>query len=297
MKHDSPLRYPGGKASLAGLLAQTIKLNGLEGCPYYEPFAGGAGAALRLLREDVVSEVHLNDLDPAIAAFWRAVLDQPERFAEAIMEVPLNIEEWKRHRNIYQGGIEAASDLFDYGFATFYLNRCNRSGVLSGAGPIGGYEQAGEWKMDARFNRENLAERVSRVAERREQIHITQKDALRFLVEGLPRGNKRSQVFVYLDPPYFSNGNRLYLNYYVRRNHVSLAKYINKQKTLNWLISYDDTEFIKQLYSDLNLNNLGITYSLQNKRNANEVLIVSPCTSISQNIITASTCRNILIAA
>ena len=297
MKHDSPLRYPGGKASLAGLLAQTIKLNGLEGCPYYEPFAGGAGAALRLLREGVVSEVHLNDLDPAIAAFWRAVLDQPERFAEAIMEVPLNIEEWKRQRDIYQGGSDAASDLFDYGFATFYLNRCNRSGVLSGAGPIGGYEQAGEWKMDARFNRDNLAERVCRVAERREQIHITQKDALRFLVEGLPRGNKRSQVFVYLDPPYFSNGNRLYLNYYVRRNHVSLAKYINKQKTLNWLISYDDTEFIKQLYSDLNLNNLGITYSLQNKRNANEVLIVSPCTSISQNIITASTCRNILIAA
>lgn len=282
---------------MAGLLAQTIKLNGLEGCPYYEPFAGGAGAALRLLREGVVSEVHLNDLDPAIAAFWRTVLEQPERFAEAIMEVPLNIEEWKRQRDIYQGGSDAASDLFDYGFATFYLNRCNRSGVLSGAGPIGGYEQAGEWKMDARFNRENLAERVRRVAERREQIHITNMDALEFLVRCLPLGRKRSRVFVYLDPPYFSNGNRLYLNYYVRRNHVSLAKYINKQKTLNWLISYDDTEFIRQLYSDLNLHNLGITYSLQNKRNANEVLIVSPCTSISQNIITASTSRNILIAA
>ena len=252
---------------------------------------------MRLLREGVVSEVHLNDLDPAIAAFWQAVLDQPERFAEAIMEVPLNIEEWKRQRDIYQGGSDSASDLFDYGFATFYLNRCNRSGVLSGAGPIGGYEQAGEWKMDARFNRENLAKRVHRVAERREQIHITNMDALEFLVKCLPLGRKRSQVFVYLDPPYFSNGNRLYLNYYARENHVSLAKYINKQKTLNWLISYDEAEFIKQLYSDLNLYNLGITYSLQNKRNANEVLIVSPCTSISQNIITASTCRNILIAA
>ena len=260
---------------MAGLLAQTIKLNGLEGCPYYEPFAGGAGAALRLLREGVVSEVHLNDLDPAIAAFWRAVLDQPERFAEAIMEVPLNIEEWKRQRDIYQGGIEAASDLFDYGFATFYLNRCNRSGVLSGAGPIGGYEQAGEWKMDARFNRENLVERVCRVAERREQIHITQKDALRFLVEGLPRGSKRSQVFVYLDPPYFSNGNRLYMNHYTNIGHRSLAKYLKKQETLKWLMSYDDSSYILDLYDNCGIFELNVKYNLQKKKEGNELLIAS----------------------
>ena len=258
---------------MAGLLAQTIKLNGLEGCPYYEPFAGGAGAALRLLREGVVSEVHLNDLDPAIAAFWRAVLDQPERFAEAIMEVPLNIEEWKKQRDIYQGGIEAAGGLFDYGFATFYLNRCNRSGVLSGAGPIGGYEQAGEWKMDARFNRENLAERVRRVAERREQIHITQKDALRFLVEGLPRGNKRSQVFVYLDPPYFSNGNRLYMNFYGKQDHYNMANYIMNQKLIHWAVSYDDVEFTRKLYLSAEINILKLNYSLQKKCEAVELFI------------------------
>ena len=260
---------------MAGLLAQTIKLNGLEGCPYYEPFAGGAGAALRLLREGVVSEVHLNDLDPAIAAFWRAVLDQPERFAEAIMEVPLNIEEWKRQRDIYQGGIEAASDLFDYGFATFYLNRCNRSGVLSGAGPIGGYEQAGEWKMDARFNRENLVERVCRVAERREQIHITQKDALRFLVEGLPRGSKRSQVFVYLDPPYFSNGNRLYMNYYEKPDHCQLSNYLKRQKNLKWVMSYDNSNYIRDVYSQFTISDFDLQYSLHKHRRGKE-LFISP---------------------
>ena len=259
---------------MAGLLAQTIKLNGLEGCPYYEPFAGGAGAALRLLREGVVSEVHLNDLDPAIAAFWRAVLDQPERFAEAIMEVPLNIEEWKRQRDIYQGGIEAASDLFDYGFATFYLNRCNRSGVLSGAGPIGGYEQAGEWKMDARFNRENLAERVTIIGEQRNNIKVTCMDAYEFLRSNLPMSNRRSSVFVYLDPPYHSNGNRLYLDSFNEKKHKELATYICSQKILQWMISYDVTDFITDLYSNFNIQKITLRYSLQRRISSYELIIL-----------------------
>ena len=259
---------------MAGLLAQTIKLNGLEGCPYYEPFAGGAGAALRLLREGVVSEVHLNDLDPAIAAFWRAVLDQPERFAEAIMEVPLNIEEWKRQRYIYQGGIEAASDLFDYGFATFYLNRCNRSGVLSGAGPIGGYEQAGEWKMDARFNRDSLAERVTIIGEQRNNIKVTCMDAYEFLRSNLPMSNRRSSVFVYLDPPYHSNGNRLYLDSFNEKKHKELATYICSQKILQWMISYDVTDFITDLYSNFNIQKITLRYSLQRKISSYELLIM-----------------------
>lgn len=274
MRHDSPLRYPGGKASLAGLLAQTIKLNGLEGCPYYEPFAGGAGAALRLLREGIVSEVHLNDLDPAIAAFWRAVLGESERFAEAIMSVPLNIKEWKRQRGIYQEGWSDTGDSFDYGFATFYLNRCNRSGVLSGAGPIGGYKQTGRWKMDARFNREELAERVAELGKKEDQIWITCLDAYEFLNRNLPKGKSESRVFVYLDPPYYLNSHRLYLNSFSENDHRNLAAYIKSQKNLRCIISYDDTEFIVYLYSGFLIHKVSLRYSLQKKIASTELLIV-----------------------
>ena len=100
-RFDSPLRYPGGKASLSTLLCQVIKLNDLSGCSYYEPFAGGAGAALRLLRESVVSELYLNDLDYRIFSFWNAVLNETERFVDAIMTVPVSIEEWKRQQHVY----------------------------------------------------------------------------------------------------------------------------------------------------------------------------------------------------
>ena len=271
MRFDSPLRYPGGKALLAGFLARTINLNNLSGCSYFEPFAGGAGAALRLLREGVVAELHLNDLDPRITAFWSAALSEPERFAEAIMSVPMTIEEWKRQQQVCT--LAKHSKTFELGFSAFYLNRCNRSGILLGAAPIGGYAQEGKWKIDARFYRESLAERILAIGRRREQIHVTNVDAREFLVRRLLSRNERNPVFAYLDPPYYSNGNRLYMNFYNDQNHRELARYIQEQDGLKWVMSYDDTDFIRNLYATCEISSLSLKYSLQRRRKAQELLI------------------------
>ena len=271
MRYDSPLRYPGGKASLSAFLVRTIELNDLSGCAYFEPFAGGAGAALRLLREGVVSELHLNDLDIRITSFWHAVLNEPERFAEAILSVPLNIAEWKKQQEICQ-----SADIdrrFELGFATFYLNRCNRSGVLLRAAPIGGHIQRGPWRIDARFNRATLAERIIAISRKRERIHVTNMDALEFLVHHLPRGLDRRRVFVYLDPPYHSNGNRLYLNHYQDRDHRSLARYMQRQRTLNWVMSYDDAAPIRTMYASCTIGHVSTRYSLQRKQQTHELVI------------------------
>lgn len=271
MRLDSPLRYPGGKASLSDFLARTIASNDLIGCSYFEPFAGGAGAALRLLRDNVVSELYLNDVDPCIAAFWEAVLHEPERFAEAILSVPLDIPEWKKQKRIYERADR--SDLFALGFSTFYLNRCNRSGVLFGAAPIGGYTQTGNWRMDVRFNRERLAARVRALGQKRKQIHVMNMDACAFLIKYVPQGRKRTRVFVYLDPPYYSNGNRLYLNFYKDQDHRNLSRYIQRQTVLRWVMSYDDEKFIRDLYETSTVLRLPLQYSLQRKERAQELLI------------------------
>ena len=271
VKFDSPLRYPGGKAALAPFLAKTIALNGLAGCAYYEPFAGGAGAALRLLREEAVSCVHINDRDPRIAAFWRAAVKQSERFAAAIMSVKLNVQEWKRQREVYLG--KDPRKPFELGFATFYLNRCNRSGVLFGAAPIGGYEQAGKWKRGARFYRESLAERVAELGRRANEIHISNMDAGRFLVENLPRGHGRCRVFAYLDPPYWEKGGRLYFNSYSPKDHSALAHYMQRQRALKWVASYDDAQEIREMYASSSISPLSLRYSLCRVRGAREILI------------------------
>ncbi len=274
MKYESPLRYPGGKASFAVFLAEIIKANGLSGCPYYEPYAGGAGAALHLLRQGVVSELFLNDLDHRITSFWRAVLDEPDRFANRILSIPLTIAEWRRQHKICRDG--CTSEAFDIGFSTFYLNRCNRSGIIMGAAPIGGYAQAGEWRMEARFYRQTLADRVLAIARQRDQIHISNIDALRFLAMSLPRGRARKNTFAYLDPPYHANGDRLYLNSYNDRNHQKLACYMQGQNDLNWVMSYDDVGFIRDIYAACTVSHLSIRYSLQRKHRTKELLIMPP---------------------
>ena len=286
MRAYSPLRYPGGKGSLAGLLGWFIETNGLRECRYFEPFAGGAGAALQLLREGVVSELLLNDLDPRIYAFWQAILSQHERFVDAIMSVELNVDQWRKQKEICLQPTRHST--FDLGFATFYLNRCNRSGILLGSAPIGGYAQVGTWRMDARFNRQALAERIVRVAKQRDQIQVTNDDALRFLTTYLPKGKRRKQIFVYLDPPYVSKGSRLYLNDYNTKDHGKLARYLRRQQSVRWVASYDDSPFIRGLYADCNISDIGLQYSLQQKKKTYELLITPPYVQRPSALVSSS---------
>ncbi|MCL2000073.1 MAG: DNA adenine methylase [Planctomycetes bacterium] len=273
-RYCTPLRYPGGKASLAGFLSDAIDMNDLRGGAYYEPYAGGAGAAFTLLLDGVVSCLFLNDADVRIYSFWRSVLYDAKRFTDRVASIPLTIEEWRKQRAIYEAPRRYSR--FDVGFSAFYLNRCNRSGVLGG-GPIGGFSQAGNWTMDVRFNREVLAGRILRIAEVRGCVRFAGKDALRFLAEELPRGRGRQRCFVYLDPPYVDNGRRLYRNFYQEADHRSLCTYLRRQKELPWIMSYDDTLLIRSLYSGFRMAELPLRYVLNEKRAAHE-LIISPST-------------------
>ena len=283
MRYQSPLRYPGGKASFAGLLEDILDLNDLRGASYYEPFAGGAGAALELLHRGAVKSVYLNDLDARVFAFWRAAINQTNQMIDRIMSVPLNIEEWTKQRLICLSPSKHAQ--IEVGFAAFYLNRCNRSGVLTGAGPIGGLSQSGKWRLDVRFYRAELAARLAAIGRNRDRIFVSRLDAIDFLTAILPKGGDRKSSFVYLDPPYVVKGQRLYLNAYDASDHARLARYVCKQQTLPWLMSYDDTPMIRQLYATKALSSLRIDYKLQSKRSADE-LVIAP-----NSLIIPTMCR------
>lgn len=218
MRYLSPLRYPGGKARLAPFISALVRAQDPVPTRYAEPYAGGAGAALRLLADGVVSHVHINDANPGLAAFWRTVTDpdRAESLCRLIDQVPVSVEQWYHQRAVYQSG--QADDLA-LGFATFYLNRTNRSGIL-GAWPIGGLEQTGRWKIDARYNRVGLIRRVRAVAGMGDRIHVTELDG----VEHLRRmGTYGDDVLVYADPPYVEQGDRLYTRTFDAENHRTLA--------------------------------------------------------------------------
>lgn len=269
----SPLRYPGGKQILARVLGHLIRLNGREGGVYVEPYAGGAGAALSLLYGEHVRSVVINDADSRIYAFWDAVLNRTDRLVKMIHDTPLTVEEWKKQRSVYLKP-ERHSRL-RVGYAAFYLNRCNRSGIIGNGGLIGGHNQTGKWKIDARFNREDLARRVERVARYRERIKLFNLDATELLREELPKPSMADQAFVYLDPPYYAKGSQLYLNHYTPADHAALAAYLSST-TFAWVMSYDNEPAIRELYTDFRLVSFNLDYSAREWKIGKELLIIPP---------------------
>jgi len=262
----SPLRYPGGKAALAGLFADFIRELGITRARYVEPYAGGAGAGVALLRQGLIDHLVINDIDPAVHAFWRAAVDKNDQFIDSIRSAPLTIDEWKRQRDVYRAS--DVRDFFALGFAFFYLNRTNRSGVLN-AGVIGGQSQAGTYRIDARFNRETLANRIGAIGDLRDQITVLDEDG-RTVIR---RYGRSRSTFLYIDPPYVAAGSDLYLNAFDGRDHIALSRAVLDIPRARWLLTYDLDPLVKRLYSDQFQCRLELTYSAHRPGRAEELLI------------------------
>lgn len=263
----SPLRYPGGKAALAPYLGRLIAGQFPRVTEYAEPFAGGAGAALRLLVDEVVRIIHLNDLDPGIAAMWRSIVTQSELFAERILCQEATIQAWESAKSIYQ--TPGDHDDFELGFATFLLNRWNRSGIIA-ARPIGGLDQTGQWKIDARFNRANLAERVRFIGEYRSRIRVSEADARVFISE---LESTCPDTLLYVDPPYLVQGDDLYLDTLSIQDHEELAQQL-RSTAMRWLLTYDvDRRITEELYPDLRCAEFRIAHTAQTQHIGREYMV------------------------
>jgi DNA adenine methylase len=267
----SPLRYPGGKQILSKLVAHLIRINGAAGGTYVEPYAGGAGVAIALLYSEHVDRIFINDADPCIYAFWKACLDRTEKFVELLRKTPTTVEEWAHQRDIYQNPKKHSQ--LRLGFATFYLNRCNRSGIIASGGPVGGQDQKGTWKIDARFNRDDLERRIRRIAFYRDRISTSNGDAVAFLDTTVAALTDKDKPFVYLDPPYYAKGRHLYLNFYEHEDHAKLAQFMAKEHPYSWIMSYDKVPQIVRLYSGFRQVRFTLGYSARERREGNEVLI------------------------
>lgn len=266
--YASPLRYPGGKAALKRFLGELILLNNLEGCTYYEPFCGGAGAGLNLLFDGLVEKIIINDADPAVYAFWTAILEHTDDFIKKIETIPLSIEEWNRQKEIYG----TCNDTLPLGFAFFYLNRCARSGIVKNGGPIGGYAQSGKYTINVRFNREGLKHRIRRILGCSKRIKVYGLDAEEFIDTVIKKD--KGKRFAFFDPPYVLKGGLLYLNRYTAGDHALLAEKIGNLD-IPWVLTYDSTDEIRRLYRGFSYTEIPVRYSAARVRSERELLFVS----------------------
>lgn len=269
MQFNTPLRYPGGKARLAQYVLELMRRNDLVGGHYVEPYAGGAAIGLTLLYLEYATTVHLNDLNPSVHAFWRTVLDEPDDLCAKIRDTPITLEERLRQKAVQRDGSASALEL---GFSTFFLNRTNRSGILTG-GVIGGNDQQSEWKIDARFNRADLIKRILKVAAYRSRISLTNLDAvvlLRDVVPALP-----DRTLVYLDPPYYTKGKKLYQNHYKHGDHAEIAAMVGQIRQ-RWIVSYDNTDPITELYADYESETFALSWSARSRYEGSEIMVFGP---------------------
>lgn len=272
MAFFSPLRYPGGKSSFAKIFLKIFERNELSIETYYEFYAGGAGAALDLLLNNHVSRIVLNDADYHIFSFWSSILHDTENFLRKLRDTPVTIDEWHNQKLIYDN--ENERDLLSVGFSTFFLNRTNRSGILMKAGPIGGKDQTGNYKLNVRYNKLDLEERISKIAQYESNIIVYNEDAIA-LMNLLIGDLIKDTSFLFLDPPYYNEGSKLYLNHYHDKDHTELRDFLLNNMEFNWLMSYDNVEAIQKLYLDFFNCLVDINYSLQSKKKEKEIVILS----------------------
>jgi len=252
---------------LAKFIALVCEKNNING-HYIEPYAGGASVALYLLIHGYVKEITINDLDRGIYAFWYSVLNDSEKFCRKIKNTDITVGNWKKYKKIHSN--KKNTSLFDLGFATFYLNRTNRSGIID-AGMIGGFEQKGKYKIDCRFNEEDLIKRIKLIAIHKRNIHLFNLDALK-LVEKIQKKQGDKNTIFYFDPPYYLKGPALYMSYYKNEDHQKVSDEIKKIKNTRWIVSYDNVPEIKKLYSDFKMKEYTFSHVAYEIREGREVL-------------------------
>jgi DNA adenine methylase len=270
MEFNTPLRYPGGKGKLTDFIKLIFVENNLIGGHYVEPYAGGAGIAINLLFHGYVSCIHLNDLNQSVHAFWYSVLNQPDELCKAIYDVDVSMDEWHRQKAVLTN--PSGHSLLALGFSTFFLNRTNRSGILKG-GVIGGKNQDGHWKLDARFNKIDLINRIERIALHGTKIRLYNFDAVNFIESIVPTLPKKS--LIYLDPPYYVKGKGLYQDHYIHEDHVGIAKLVKNGIKRPWIVSYDYAPEILDIYKGVKNITYGISYSAQDRYRGAEVMFFS----------------------
>ncbi len=267
MNTASPLRYPGGKATFSNLLASVRRLNGFGQLPFGEPFAGGAGAALTLLFREETPRIEINDADESIFSFWWSLLNRSDEFQKRLSSKRVSMAEWRRQKEVYRKRSQLTR--LDRGFSAFYLNRANRSGIIMNGGPIGGTQQQGRWKIDARFNKPDLAEPCRKVTEYRERIRVSNLDGIDFI-------KSVNNIFLFIDPPYYEKGPTLYLNALNHSYHEQLAETLRSRQDSSWVLTYDDCIEVRALYEEwANVRPFSLRYSASGHGQGGE-LFISP---------------------
>ena len=271
MKLTNPLRYPGSKASFSSSVGAFVTACGYTGFEIVEPFAGSASVSIDLVSSGICSKATLIERDPLLYAFWHAVFFDTQRLCNKIKELSVNLATWHELRPLLTIKSPDEHELLDLAVAGLFFNRTNFSGVLH-AGPIGGQQQKSAYKINCRFNKDDLIVRIRAISKLKDRVAVIFSDALEYLENQKSLNNLNR--FYYIDPPYFVQGEKLYRYSFELPQHKQLAKVLRELKA-PWLLSYDKHAVIEMLYERYVSSGFEFKYSSKTRKVEREFLVTN----------------------
>lgn len=257
---------------MSSYVSGVLEENLLAGCTFYEPYAGGASVSLDLLRMGFVDKAVLIERDPLVYAFWHSVFNATDALCEAIEACEVTLETWHdlQATKAVDDPTTSTYTLLQLGLSGLFFNRTNFSGII-GAGPIGGQAQTSAYKINCRFNKTALIKQIKTASLLAPRVSVIFGDALTYLRNNTTKISAGFS-FVYIDPPYYTQGRKLYRHHYTDTDHEMLATYITSQ-SYPWLVSYDDHPRIRELYALEQMQHIYLDYKVKTSRTAQELLI------------------------
>ncbi|MDR0620235.1 MAG: DNA adenine methylase [Bacteroidales bacterium] len=244
----SPLRYPGGKSRAIETIAKIIP-NFDE---FREPFLGGGSVFVYVKQRYPNKKFWINDLYSELYKFWAMTQKDIDALTQKIYEWKNKYTVGKELFKFLNANLENFSDL-EKAAAFFIYNRITFSGTTLS----GGYS---EHAFTGRFT-ESSIKRLNDLAKVVNGSTITNYDYEELVKKD---GNN---VFIFLDPPYYSaTKSALYgKNGHLHKSfdHKRFAE-IMKNCPHKWLITYDDSEYVRKLFSFANIQNWNLTYGMRN---------------------------------
>ena len=259
----SPLRYPGGKSRALKQILPLIPANISE---FREPFVGGGSVffAVRSLFQNRIKSYWINDLNYDLYCFWKQTRDNGPNLVEVLTDTHATTTDG---RALFEKLTEAKDKLnqdrdmlseFERAVRFFILNRITFSGVVDS----GGYSQSAYQK---RFT-ESSIERVKNISPYLSDVKITNDDYTNAIF------HNGENVFIFLDPPYWkATESKLYGvrgTLHSTFDHTQFAENIKKCPH-KWLITYDDSPIIRELFSFAEIQEWTLQYGMNNYRKAN----------------------------
>lgn len=270
----SPLRYPGGKSKAIKFIAPLIP----DFDEYREPFLGGGSVFVYLKQIRSHKKFWINDIYENLYLFWKQLQQNPDKLFQ---QIKFWREKYKLGKELYQYLLENIDEFDEIKKASafFIFNRITFSGTTES----GGFSNTAYHK---RFTQSSI-DRVKLLSKILKDTKITCYDYQK-VVE--PEGEN---VFIFLDPPYYSaTKSALYGkngNLHKIFNHERLAEVL-KNTDHKWLLTYDDSKYIRKLYSFANIKEWNLTYGMRNVGEnsnliGNELFISNYCFKINERTL------------